>query len=140
LAQLSIYCSYTSEMKLYSLTVLIALASTTAADSTKIISKCRTALGKTSTSKIGTTSYALTLKIKTTWTTVVTPSFTTTPNAVTLTSTQAVIASSTTTLDQITDTVYNTITQTNSQTSTAIAPTGRSFPLPMESRPAANKQ
>ncbi|EAT81708.1 hypothetical protein HBI56_156000 [Parastagonospora nodorum] len=110
-------------MKFPTALVIFAFATLAAADTTKILSKCYTGLGKSSTAKVGTTSYALSFTVKEVRTKTVTPSTTITPKAFTLTTTRVSLQTTTTTLPRITDTFTSTIVEATTRTSTLILPT-----------------
>jgi hypothetical protein len=112
-------------MKFDSLVALIALAPLAMADTTKIVSKCYTKLGKTSKANVATSSYALSFTFKVFQTITSTPSTTITPIAATVTTTQVVPSTTTTTLAQVTDTFTNTILETTTQVSTVVLPTSK---------------
>jgi hypothetical protein len=113
-------------MKFSSVVALLATASTAVADTTKIISACRTGLGTSSKAgKLSTTSYALTLTFRAYEFKTITPSTTLTPKAVSVTVTQIARKTTTTTLQQVTDTLtkINTVFATSSAITSA--PTGK---------------
>jgi len=116
-------------MKFLPALAFLALASLAVADTTKILSKCYTGLGKSSTAKVGTTSYALSFTFKVVQTKTVTPSTTITPKAFTLTTTRVSLQTTTTTLPRITGTFTSTILEATTQTSTLILPTGKLLPF-----------